>query len=243
MVQGLLLIPLYVKFLGQDLYGFWLASGGLLAWASMVDVGGTSIARQRCANAYANKEFRRMLDYFYNGVAFAILTFTIFLIVLISVAPHIQSILNTDDEFIEILTHCFLIAGLGTGLLLLKRILKEFTSALQRVLLPVIFDILGLLLSLLFIISGIVYFNLGLYALAFGALIRVGVPFILNIFYVAVLLYGIRGIGLNLTMNKAVIKDYVITTPSVFLAKSTGSFSTQIPIILLRLRRKSLTVV
>ena len=46
-IRGLLFIPLYINFIGVRLYGLWLASGGVLVWLTMLDLGlGQGVAQR-----------------------------------------------------------------------------------------------------------------------------------------------------------------------------------------------------
>ena len=47
--NNLLLIPLIIAKIGPNQYGYWLASGGILAWASACDLGVAGIIKQRCS--------------------------------------------------------------------------------------------------------------------------------------------------------------------------------------------------
>lgn len=51
-VQGIVLVPLYVARVPPALYGAWLATGNLLTWLELVDPGVSDILRQRVAAAY-----------------------------------------------------------------------------------------------------------------------------------------------------------------------------------------------
>lgn len=48
-IQGILLVPMYLRHMPQELYGAWLASGALLAWVELADPGLASILQQRVA--------------------------------------------------------------------------------------------------------------------------------------------------------------------------------------------------
>ena len=68
LIRGLLLIPFYVSIIGDRLYGLWLASGGVLVWLSMLDVGLTTGLLQRLSHNYGKKNFQLHTDYLINGL-------------------------------------------------------------------------------------------------------------------------------------------------------------------------------
>lgn len=51
-VQGIVLVPLYLAHIPVGLYGAWLATGNLLAWLELVDPGTSDVVRQRVAQTY-----------------------------------------------------------------------------------------------------------------------------------------------------------------------------------------------
>ena len=51
-VQGIVLVPLYVSRVPVALYGAWLATGNLLTWLELVDPGTSDVIRQRVAQHY-----------------------------------------------------------------------------------------------------------------------------------------------------------------------------------------------
>lgn len=229
-VQGFLLIPLYFHYLGSSLYGFWLASGGLLAWLAMVDVGGTAITRQRCAHAYGQSDLPKMVNYFWHGALIMAGIISLFLILLFSLAPFIPGIIRADHEYHSLLITCLLLSGTGTALNLGQMFLHEFAAATQRTEITTLATILSLFCSLVITVLGLVIWGWGLYALAIGALVRALIPLLINGFLCLVLL---RSSTCKPLWSRAVFRDYIITTPAVLAAKTSGVFSTQLPVILL----------
>lgn len=230
MVQGLLLIPLYIRYLGTDLYGFWLASGGMLAWLSMVDVGGAAITRQRCANAYGKRDLQRVVDYFWHGVLVTLGVVTIFLVLLFVVAPLIPGAIRADEKDRALLLNCLLLSGVGAALNFGQMFLREFASAAQRNGLPVAANLVGLILALVFTVVGLTVYGWGLYVLAIAAVIRSAVPLLINALAASLLL---SSVAYRNCWSRAIFRDYWVTTPAILAAKAAGVFSSQLPVVLL----------
>jgi hypothetical protein len=51
-VNGIVLVPLYLKYIDFKLYGAWLATGNVAAWLLLADAGFSDILRQRTAHLY-----------------------------------------------------------------------------------------------------------------------------------------------------------------------------------------------
>lgn len=229
-VQGLLLVPLYVGVLGDRLFGFWLASGGVLAWFSMIDIGGGAITKIRCAAAYGRKDIQSTVDYFWHGVLVTAAVVSLFAVLSLTLGPLVPGFIQADAELVPLLTRCLLLAALAVALGLVNTYLREFTAGCQRNGFPVIAQALGDLLGLAAIIWGLLVANLGLYALPLGAIVRVCVPLLLNLFYVSALL---RSASCPIRWRPEIFRDYLTTTPALLAAKAAGVFSGQLPIVLI----------
>lgn len=54
--RGILIIPLYLKFISGDLYGAWLATGNILMWLTLFEPGVGDVATQKISEAYGNND-------------------------------------------------------------------------------------------------------------------------------------------------------------------------------------------
>ena len=52
MISGVVLVPLYLRFIPEGLYGAWLATGNVLTWLTAIDPGLSTVLQQRVAVAY-----------------------------------------------------------------------------------------------------------------------------------------------------------------------------------------------
>lgn len=229
-IQGFILIPLYVHSFGSELYGFWLASGGVLAWLSMIDVGGGSITRQRCAHAYGDNQLQRVLDYFWHGTAVMSAIIAVYAVLVIVIVPWIPTLIQVDEQYRDIILNCLYLVGIGSALHLAEQFLREFVNSCQRTLLTSLGTIAGLISALLVTIIGLLVFHWGLYALAVATIVRPSIPLVCNSIFSAILLLSTH---CNVIWSKVVFRDYLVTTPAVFGAKGVSAFTAQLPVILL----------
>ena len=51
LLQGVLLVPLYLKFVGSAEFGFWLVASGVATWIAIVDPGVSTLMQQRISQA------------------------------------------------------------------------------------------------------------------------------------------------------------------------------------------------
>lgn len=227
--QGLLLIPLYISYLGETLYGYWLASGGILAWMAMVDIGASAVTKQRCAAAYGRMDLPAVIDYFWHGLVITILIGFAFLGLVLAGGGVVVEWLGPAQDSSEVLKACFQLSGVAGLLSIIGSFLRDFCSALQRngfaVLGQVTGDVGGLAVTLLSLRAGH-----GLWAIAIGGIVRFGLPSMICAIYVAAV---IRSTPEGRGWSRAIFRDYLLTTPAVLGAKATGSFVGQLPAVLL----------
>ena len=56
-INGIILVPIYLKFIDVKLYGAWLASGDIIGWLSIMDPGLNDLLRQQTAKFYGEKRW------------------------------------------------------------------------------------------------------------------------------------------------------------------------------------------
>jgi len=228
-IQGIVLIPLYVDYFGERLYGFWLASGGILAWTGMLDVGAASITMQRCASAYGRGDLRAVAGYYKHGLlitGFVIVTIAGLVLCTASALPWL---LRIDLQYAPQIIDCFYLAGAALVIGLLNTFQSSFAASLQRNGVPLVAQFVGDLLGL-----GITIFLLhrgcGLWSLAIGLNVRVLPSLIINNLYALILFRATRA---RVRWSRDIFADYIQTTPAVLGAKMTGQLSDQLPAVLL----------
>jgi len=59
-IRGLVLVPLYLKFIDIKLYGAWLASGNVIVWLMLMDPGLNELLRQQVAKYYGKKDLNSL---------------------------------------------------------------------------------------------------------------------------------------------------------------------------------------
>ncbi len=132
MVSGLVMVPLYVKYLPLEVYGAWLASGNLLAWISLFDPGISTLIQQRAAQQLGARNHAALGQTLAVGL---IATFCVMIVLAIGggfVGWKLQSILGVKrDVMIQGVTHAYSLALLGAVLALLANALIAFNMGLQ----------------------------------------------------------------------------------------------------------------
>ena len=78
--SGIILVPLYLKYIPIRTYGLWLATGNVLVWLTAIDPGISLLLQQKVAKAYGESNNKLVVSYINSG-----LILTICLCVLITI--------------------------------------------------------------------------------------------------------------------------------------------------------------
>ena len=67
-IIGIVLIPYYLNFISLELYGFWLATSGVIVLLDLLDLGISTVFVERISKFYSKKSLKNLVDYFYSGI-------------------------------------------------------------------------------------------------------------------------------------------------------------------------------
>lgn len=131
MVQGLLLVPLYLRHLGSTTYGAWMASGDVLGWLAVMDLGIAGLSAQRMAAAHGRRDYRAVGDYFGTGLLMQTVIVALFTVAAVLASPFVPEWVRLPGAGAE-LSACFAVAALGTGLGMLGNVIGALAMSTQR---------------------------------------------------------------------------------------------------------------
>ncbi len=113
-LQGIVLVPMYLRHIPLGLYGGWLATGNILMWIDLVDPGLSDIVRQRIAVAYGRKDAPAIAAVLGTGVFLSVLMSLLTLLAL-PAASAVTRFVRVSGPDALVLTHSFEIGVVGTA--------------------------------------------------------------------------------------------------------------------------------
>jgi O-antigen/teichoic acid export membrane protein len=198
-VQGMALVPLYLKHIDANTYGAWLATGNVVAWLALVDPGVSGVMAQRVAVAYGANDRAGVGITIGSGLlvslAIAVCTATVGIVV----AIWVPGIVRVDDLRATELVSSFRIASLANAAVIAALALGCVPMALMTftVTYGVIYSLgtlAGILSTITFLLAG-----MGVRAIPLGLLVRGVVLLIGN----AVLAYWICCFRMKVSLRLA----------------------------------------
>lgn len=223
-VQGIVLVPLYLHHIGVSVYGAWLGSGGILGWLSLLELGTGSLMIQRMANAYGRRDNNAVGNYFASGVLVQFGLTLLLVLAAASLSAFVPQWMGLHGEEASLLSACFVLAAVAAGLNILNTGVSSLAQAVQR---PVFVNISNLLtgvLGLLVTITGLTL-GWGLRAIPIGLLVRNGSLLLANGVHALFLAYS--SLRIPLRVGGEPLKDLMRMAPVIFLSSLGNSIAAQ----------------
>ncbi len=228
-IQGLLLIPLYLHYIDISLYGLWLASGGVVGMLGLVNLGIGNLMIQKIAKAYGKQDFYHAAAYFSNGIVVYICLSAFVAALGLVISIWVPDLLKINSNHAALIRECFQIAVIALAIGILNECLGGFGQAMLKPLVPMagrIFGrIAGLCITVLLLLQGT-----GLWALPIGLLITEGIIFLFNTFNVINLF---KHLEMQASFNRKIIMEYIKTSPALMMATAGNAITNSVEPILI----------
>jgi len=171
LINGIVLVPIYFQYMSLSTYGAWLATGNVVAMLGMVESGFSVVITQKLAVALGSKDSKQFsLLAGANILSAAIITSVLFLLGLIF-SFFVADLVNASASIKQPITIAFIIALAASALSILVSLFGAFPQVWQE---TKIVGIIGIIVSILGIISTLIYLHagFGVIALALGYFTR-----------------------------------------------------------------------
>ena len=213
-VQGLLLIPLYLHYIDIKTYGFWLATGGILSMLGVMNLSIGNMLIQRIAKAFGKQDDKQIGAYFINGMLIYFFICSLLTIIGWSISIWIPYILKINGNQALLIQQCFMLAVIALAVGMFNECLRGFSQGMLRPTIPIvgmIFGRIGGLVATVFLLTQ----GFGLWSIPLGILINELIILTVNIFN-AVSLF--RSLLIKISFDIKIIKEYLKISPVLTLA-------------------------
>lgn len=211
-VKGLLLLPIYFKFISYEMYGYWITIGSIVALLSIVNFGIGTMVTQRISKAYAQKDFEAVGNYFINSLLIYFLITIIFLGVGFIFSYWLSNILNISSEQLEILEKAFYLAIITMMVSFFSDAFRGFADALLKPLFGM-YVMIGSNLAGIGLVFLFLYSDFGLLSLPISLLITELIIIVLCGFYVLSLY---KQFYIKSKIDRIILKEYMTFSPHLF---------------------------
>ena len=133
LIAGLVVVPYLVHGLGSDVYGYWLASGELLAYAAMSDFGLLGTLPWLIAEADGRGDRQAIRRLMSNGIAAAIVLTALYGLVVLALWHLLPVVLKLEPHKRAILIGPFTLVAIVGALNLTMRLFSVTLAGLQDI--------------------------------------------------------------------------------------------------------------
>jgi O-antigen/teichoic acid export membrane protein len=171
-LQGIVLVPLYLHYISLPVYGAWVASSQIVGWATLFYPGTDRVLRQRVSHALGANEPERIGRLLGSGAAINIAFCVALILAEIPLAIYAPGWLRMRGAEQIVLRRALYLTVLGSGLSILGHVVGASLVALQKVeqsgAASICGTVLGIAVNVILLLHG-----LGVESIAWGGLVRV----------------------------------------------------------------------
>ena len=156
LVQGLFLLPFYLKYIDLATYGSWITIYSILNLMMLINIGINDFSISQMSNDYANQKFARLRGFFRTSMKTYIILSSIYVLLSLVILKFLGIIIILDHYTWD-LKVCLLAAGFGGGLSIINQGLIDFSNSILRPLVPAICkftsQLVGILITIIIMIT------------------------------------------------------------------------------------------
>lgn len=172
LVSGVVLVPLYLRFIPLNLYGAWLATGNILAWLTVIDPGLSTVLQQRASVAYGKGDLVELSGLLTGGIMLSGAISLLVVIAGLTTSGFLIGWLNlSTTPDLRMLEQSFKLAVVGSALMIFSYGLTAFNQGLQSSLGIGLVFVTTMTASLALTVV-LLYQGTGLLALPIGLIVR-----------------------------------------------------------------------
>ena len=157
-VNGIIMVPLYFKFMPVSTYGAWLATGNVVAMLGLIESGFASVITQKMSVAIAEKNENKFFQLAGANIYTALLMAIIFFLVGLSISPFIASWVNAEESIQHSITIAFIISLGSAAISLIVSLFGAFPQVWQETkavgIITTVVNIVGVISLIIYLFKG-----------------------------------------------------------------------------------------
>lgn len=232
-LQSILLLPLFLRWIGKALYGAWAGTGDILLWIQAFDLGLPNLMAQRIAAAHGREDEASAGRWLATGLVVLAVAAGILIALSLGIAYQLPRMFgNLPEAERNQLSHAFALAAVASSLVMVNNGALVYGRAIQR---PAFLNsvmtvsaILNLAVTFFFLSRGA-----GLFAIAYGVLARSGLQTVAGVGFLAAQMR--RGLAPHFRFDREVFREAMKLMPSTLLGGLAYAALNQSELLILNL--------
>jgi O-antigen/teichoic acid export membrane protein len=224
-VKNIVMVPLYLSYIDNRLYGAWLATGSIIAYFGLLDFGLNGVLVQRVASNYGKKNFERLGNILGIGLMISLALSCIPLLFGFLLSSWLPGIVHIAGVEAQQLKTAFICASIGTSMMLAMYCVGGALIALQCQMFHGIILVAGNILELLTIIV-LLEKGVGIVAIPAGTIVWGGIALLGDGTYLWLFMKRNK-LRLSFVFKADIIKDLFLQSIWQFGARSASAVAKQ----------------
>lgn len=157
-VNGIIMVPLYFKYMSVATYGAWLATGNIIAMLGLLESGFSFVITQKLSFTIAQKDTYKFQILSGANILSAILISSLILVIGLCLSPFITEWININNDIKNEIRIAFIISLCATCLSIFVNIFGAFPQVWQETkqigIFTTISNIIAIIALIIFLLSG-----------------------------------------------------------------------------------------
>lgn len=207
-INGLVLVPLYLTYFSVGTYGSYLSSGNIVGMLGLLEGGMSFVLTQKLSGCYAKKDFNEFSKILGSGLFISLSIFVLLVSIGLILFPFISDWVKAEPNEYKNIQYAFLFSAIGAGLNILFHNLSSVFQALLKVSVSGAANLVSIVIGIATTLLGL-KLGLGVIAIALGVLTKglVGVLILIVAMVNVFKKENLPGITVDKSNSKVLVKS------------------------------------
>lgn len=170
-INGLVLVPLYLTYFSVGTYGSYLSSGNIVGMLGLLEGGMAFVLTQKLAFSYAKKDLEGFSKILGSGLFISVSIAIVLFIIGMAIFPFISDWVKAEPNQYQNIQYAFLYSAVGAGFNILFHNISAVFQALLKVTVSGFANLISIFFGITTTLLGL-KFGLGVVAIPLGILAR-----------------------------------------------------------------------
>ena len=170
-INGLVLVPMYLRYFSVGTYGSFLSSGNIVAMLGLLEGGTSLVLTQRLSGSYAKKDLNTFSNQMGAGLFISISLTGLLILVGLGLFPFIADWVKAEPKEYKHLQYAFLLSAIGAGLSITFNNISAVFQSWLKVHISGATNLISILLGVASTLLGL-KLGLGVVSIPLGILVR-----------------------------------------------------------------------
>ena len=170
-INGLVLVPLYLTYFPVGTYGSYLSSGNIVSMLGLLEGGMAFVLTQKLASSYAKKDIDGFSKTLGSGLFISVSIVFVLFIIGLAIFPFISQWVKAEPNQYKNIQYAFLYSAIGAGLNIMFHNISAVFQAMLKVSLSGYINLISIFFGITMTLLGL-HFGLGVVAIPIGILVR-----------------------------------------------------------------------